>query len=144
VRVKASATFLSLLSAVPCAVYAAAPIASDSNVPVIGVLQVVVALALVLAAIAAFAWFLRRLTPGAIGSRGLLRIVGGAMVGPKERVVLVEVGDTWLLLGVAASSVSLLHTLPKPPASAASEQESMHPGFRTAFLHALANRGKKS
>ena len=62
------------------------------------------------------------LDAGAIGTRGLLRIVGGAMVGPKERVVLVEVGDTWLLLGVAASSVNLLHTLPKPPQSAAKER----------------------
>jgi flagellar protein FliO/FliZ len=144
VRVRASATFLSLLPAVPCAVFAAAPTPADSNVPVIGVLQVVVALGLVLAAIAAFAWFLRRLTPGSIGSRGLLRILGGVMVGPKERVVLVEVGDTWLLLGVAASGVNLLHTLPKPPLSAASEQEPAQPGFRNALLHALANRGKKS
>ena len=36
------------------------------------------------------------------------------MVGPKERLVLVEVGDTWLLLGVAANSVNLLHTMEKP------------------------------
>jgi flagellar protein FliO/FliZ len=143
--VRAAATILSLLPAVPCAVLAAtAAPAADNNVPVTGFLQVVVALGLVLAAIAAFAWFLRRLTPGSIATRGLLRIVGGAMVGPKERVVLVEVGDTWLLLGVAASSVSLLHTLPKPAQSAASEQETAHPGFRSALLQALANRRKKS
>jgi flagellar protein FliO/FliZ len=125
-------------------VSAATAAPADNNVPVTSFLQVVVALGLVLAAIAAFAWFLRRLTPGSIGTRGLLRIVGGAMVGPKERVVLVEVGDTWLLLGVAASSVSLLHTLPKPPQNAASEQESTHPGFRSALLQALANRRRKS
>jgi len=142
--VRATATILSLLPALPCALFAATAAPADNNVPVTGFLQVVVALGLVLGAIAAFAWFLRRLTPGSIGTRGVLRIVGGAMVGPKERVVLVEVGDTWLLLGVAASSVSLLHTLPKPAQSAASEQETAHPGFRTALLQALANRRKKS
>jgi flagellar protein FliO/FliZ len=98
----------------------------------------------VLAAIAAFAWFLAPLTPGSIGSRGCCASSAALMVGPKERVVLVEVGDTWLLLGVAASGVNLLHTLPKPPLSAASEQESTQPGFRNALLHALASRGKKS
>ena len=142
-RVRASAIILSIPSVVPCAVLAASTAPADSNLPVIGFLQVVVALGVVLAAIAAFAWFLRRLAPGSIGARGWLRIVGGAMVGPKERVVLVEVGDTWLLLGVAASSVSLLHTLPKPPTSAASEHEPAHPGFRSALLQALANRRRK-
>jgi flagellar protein FliO/FliZ len=89
---------------------AAAAVPADSALPATGLLQVLVALGLVLAAIAAFAWMLRRLTPGAIGTHGWLRVVGGAMVGPKERVVLVEIGDTWLVLGVAASSVNLLHT----------------------------------
>ena len=102
-----------------------------------------VALGLVLAAIAAFAWFLRRLSPGAIGPRGWLRVVGGAMVGPKERVVLIEVGDTWLLVGVAASNVSLLYTLPKPPQSAAREGEVPPARFSSALFEALASRRKK-
>jgi flagellar protein FliO/FliZ len=104
-------------------------------------LQVLVALGLVLAAIAAFAWLLRRMTPGSIGSRGWLRVVGGAMVGPKERVVLVEIGETWLVLGVAASSVNLLYTLPKPPHSA-SESDPKAPRFSSALLEALARRRK--
>jgi flagellar protein FliO/FliZ len=107
-------------------------------------LQVLVALGIVLAAIAAFAWFLRRLTPGSIGTRGWLRIVGGAMVGPKERVVLIEIGDTWLLLGVAASNVSLLHTLPKPAHSTPQEGEPAPPGFSSTLLQALASRRKKN
>jgi flagellar protein FliO/FliZ len=105
---------------------------------------VLLALGVVLAAIAAFAWFLRRLAPGSLGTRGLLRIVGGAMVGPKERVVLVEIGDTWLVLGVAASSVSLLHTLPKPLESTPSEREPAAMGFASALRQALANRRRKS
>jgi flagellar protein FliO/FliZ len=83
------------------------------------------------------------LAPGAISTRGWLRVVGGAMVGPKERVVLIEVGDTWLLLGVAASNVSLLHTLPKPPQSAAKEGDAPSPGFSSALLEALAKRRRK-
>jgi flagellar protein FliO/FliZ len=101
-----------------------------------------VALGLVLAAIAAFAWLLRRMTPGAIGSRGWVRVVGGAMVGPKERVVLVEIGETWLVVGVAAASVNLLHTLPKPAQAAAAASEPGTPRFSSALLEALARRRK--
>jgi flagellar protein FliO/FliZ len=126
-------------AALPSAI-AGAPVPADSALPATGLLQVLVALGLVLAAIAAFAWMLRRLTPGAIGTHGWLRVVGGAMVGPKERVVLVEIGDTWLVLGVAASSVNLLHTLPKPPASEGQAAEAGAPRFSNALLQALARR----
>jgi len=141
-RVRASAFSILPLLAVPHAALAAATTPPDTSLPTTGFLQVLVALGLVLAAIAAFAWFLRRLTPGALTTRGWLRVVGGAMVGPKERVVLIEVGDTWLLLGVAASNVSLLHTLPKPP-SAAKEGEAPSPGFSNALIEALASRRRK-
>lgn len=134
-------SLLALLAVCDTALGAAATPA-DTSLPTAGLLQVVVALGLVLAAIAAFAWFLRRLTPGAMSTRGWLRVVGGAMVGPKERVVLIEVGDTWLLLGVAASSVTVLHTLPKPQ-SAAKESEAASPGFSSALLEALATRRTK-
>jgi flagellar protein FliO/FliZ len=141
--VKALALSVLFLLAVPRAL-SAGTTPADSPLPATGFLQVLVALGLVLAAIAAFAWLLRRLTPGSIGTRGSLRIVGGAMVGPKERVVLIEIGDTWLLLGVAASNVSLLHTLPKPPQSAAKEGEPAAAGFSGALLEALAQRRRKS
>ncbi|MHB1061000.1 MAG: flagellar biosynthetic protein FliO, partial [Thiobacillus sp.] len=35
-------------------------------------------------------------------------------VGARERVVVVEVDNTWLLLGVGGGNVRLLHTLPRP------------------------------
>jgi flagellar protein FliO/FliZ len=86
-------------------------------------LQVVLALLVVLGAIMAFAWFMRRIAPARGAASGLLKVVGGVMVGPKERLVVVEVGDTWLILGVGASSVSLVHSMPRPvTADAAAEQ----------------------
>jgi flagellar protein FliO/FliZ len=74
--------------------------------------QVVLALALVLGAIAGSAWLVRRLGAGQHGAGGL-RVVGGVAVGPKERVALVEVGDTWLLVGVAPGRVNALHVMPR-------------------------------
>jgi flagellar protein FliO/FliZ len=34
-------------------------------------------------------------------------------VGPRERVVIVEVEDTWLVVGVAPGRVNALHQMPK-------------------------------
>jgi flagellar protein FliO/FliZ len=79
-----------------------------------GMLQVLLGLGLVLAAVVGSAWLLRRFSPGQIGAGGAVRVIGGVALGPKERLVLVEIGETWLLLGVAPGQVNSLHTLPKP------------------------------
>ncbi|MDD5328871.1 MAG: flagellar biosynthetic protein FliO [Sulfuricella sp.] len=73
---------------------------------------------LVLAAVAGTAWLLRRFAPGQIGAGGVVKLIGGVAVGPKERLVLVEIGDTWLVLGVAPGRVNALHTLSRPEGGA--------------------------
>ena len=83
-------------------------------------LQSFFALLLVLAVIAGAAWLLKR-TQQLHGSSNaaVLKSVSAIAVGAKERVVIVEVGDTWLVVGVAPGQVRTLHTLPKqdvPPA----------------------------
>jgi flagellar protein FliO/FliZ len=108
-------------------------------VSVVSLLQVILALGVVLAAIALFAWLLRRWMPGPAGAGGLLRIVGGVMVGPKERLVLVEVGETWLLVGVATSSVNLLHTMPKPAGGVVAAAP-VAQGFARLFKQAISGK----
>jgi flagellar protein FliO/FliZ len=49
---------------------------------------------------------------------GVVRVRGGIAVGQRERVVVVEVRDTWLVLGVAPGTVRALHSLPRPPEAA--------------------------
>lgn len=78
-----------------------------------GVLQVLFGLAVVLGTVAAAAWLLKRLAPGQVSAGGAIKLIGGIAVGPKERVVVVEVGDTWLVVGVAPGQVSALHNMPK-------------------------------
>lgn len=72
------------------------------------------ALAVVIGVILLCAWLLRRLH----GARPLpgqaLRIMGSIAVGQRERVVIVAVDDTWLVLGVSSGQVSKLHHMPAP------------------------------
>lgn len=77
------------------------------------VMQVIVSLLLVLAAVMAVAWFLKRINHPAHGGLSALKVVSGIAVGQRERIVLVEVNDTWLVVGVAPGQVSALHTMPK-------------------------------
>ena len=78
-----------------------------------GMLQVMLGLGLVLAVIAGAAWLLRRFGGMARGPASVVKVIGGSAVGQRERVVLVEVGDTWLVVGVAPGHVTALHSMPK-------------------------------
>jgi len=81
-------------------------------------LTVLLSLGLILGGFIAVAWFARRYLPG-MGAQGAVKVVGTTAVGARERVVVVEVDNTWLLLGVGGGNVRLLHTLPKPQAERA-------------------------
>lgn len=74
---------------------------------------VLLSLILILGGFVAVAWFARRYLPG-MGSQGVVKVVGTTAVGTREKVVVVEVDGTWLLLGVGGGNVRLLHTQPKP------------------------------
>ena len=49
---------------------------------------------------------------GGVRTSGM-KIISGLSVGTRERILLIEVGDTWLVVGVTASQIRTLHTLPR-------------------------------
>jgi len=77
-----------------------------------------IGLAVVLGLVFGAAWLLKRLSALPGTGAGLIRVIGAAAVGQRERVVLVEVGETWLLLGVAPGQVRRLHTMPRTESAA--------------------------
>jgi flagellar protein FliO/FliZ len=77
-------------------------------------LQMLLGLALIIGVLFLGAWLLRRFSGGRMfGGGGPLRIVGGLMLGPRERVVLLEIGETWVVVGIVPGQIKTLHTLPK-------------------------------
>lgn len=102
-------------------------------------LQVFIGLVAVLLLIAGTAWVAKRLgvTPGS--SSGLLRVVSSASVGTRERVVVVELGETWLVVGVAPGSVNALTTLPRGEI-----QPAAVPGLNASFAARLQHMIEKS
>jgi flagellar protein FliO/FliZ len=79
-----------------------------------GLFQVLFSLLIVLAAIAGTAWLLKRYGPSQVGGAGMMKVLGGVAVGPRERLVLVEVGETWLIVGVAQGQVNAVHSMARP------------------------------
>ncbi|MDT8387911.1 MAG: flagellar biosynthetic protein FliO [Thiogranum sp.] len=76
--------------------------------------QLTLGMLVVLGLIMAIAWVLKRSGRFQMAAGGSLRILGGLSMGARERVVLMQVGETQLLLGVAPGRVQTLHVLEKP------------------------------
>lgn len=76
-------------------------------------LQMVFGLLLVLGLLLGTLWLLKRLGQPRGTAAGLLRVVAGVAVGARERVVILELGDSWLVLGVAPGQVSTLAEIPR-------------------------------
>jgi flagellar protein FliO/FliZ len=124
------------LLSLPALASAASPPDAAPAVSAAGsLLQVFIGLVAVLLLIAATAWVAKRLGVARGGPSNLLRVVSSASVGTRERVVVVEVGESWLVVGVAPGSVNALMTLPKGEI-----QSSASPALNASFaarLHSL-------
>jgi flagellar protein FliO/FliZ len=95
----------------PFAAPAAATSLPSSNASSLG--QVTLALLLVLAAVFLAAWFMRRLRTIGSAGQATIEVVSQVALGARERAVIVKVGQTHLLLGVAPGRVNLLQQLPE-------------------------------
>ena len=94
--------------------FAQAATAEAPGVSGTAMLQMLLSLMLIVGILFAGAYFLRKLNFGKnFGNTGPLRVVGGLMISPRERVFLVEVADTWIVVGVVPGQIKTLHTLPK-------------------------------
>ena len=104
--------------------------------------QLTLGMVAVLALIIGLAWLLKRSGRFQMTAGGGLKILGGLSMGTRERVVLLQVGETQLLVGVAPGSIKTLHVLDKPLV-AGNESATGGNGFAQQ-LGAMLNGGKTS
>jgi flagellar protein FliO/FliZ len=102
-----------------------------------GLFQLIFGLATVLALLLGGLWLLKKLVLRHHAHPGLLRVIAATAVGGRERVVILEVGGTWLVLGVAPGRVSALAELPRQPlpASAPGDERSTPPSWLRRLFH---------
>ncbi len=76
----------------------------------------------VLLVIAAIAWLVKRILPGhGLTQRGVISQVGGLALGPRERVVVLEVAGRWLVVGIQPGQMTALGEV-TPPAPVAEDE----------------------
>ena len=92
---------------------ASMPTSSGASVGAAGLLQTILALMLVLGLLAGLAWVMKRYGPKMSGGSANLRVVGALNLGGRERIMVVEVGDQWIVVGAAPGRVNALHTMPR-------------------------------
>lgn len=120
-----------------------ATVQQPSAVPGSPLMQVSGALLGIILLILVAAWVIKRLgfAPKGGSTRGL-KVSASTSLGPRERVVIVDVEDARLVLGVTASTINVLHTL--PPAPVVPEETSSAPADFQAMMKSLLKRSGRS
>ena len=103
-----------------------------------GLGQVTLALLLVLAAVFAVAWVVKRVR--GFGNRvgDAIDVIADIPLGQKERAVLLKVGKAQILVGVAPGQVNTLHVLAEPlelPAPTGATE--LRPTFKSLMMRSL-------
>ncbi len=98
-----------LLVALPLAAWAAEPVAQAAVAPVGGgvggqLTQLVLGLLLVVGLIFVLAWLMRRVQNIGPGNAQVIEMIGSRALGPRDRLVLVQVGEEQILLGITPAA----------------------------------------
>lgn len=102
------------------------------------ILNLGVSILIVLAAILILGWLYSRSRLVGGGSE-LINVVATRALGPKERLLIVEVADQQLLVGMTATAVQTLHVFDKPVCVA--EKDTRQAGFAGRLRAALQGIG---
>ena len=91
----------------------ASEIAPAPGIPASTYLQATLALMLIVGLLFGATWAARKVSGGRLFGQGNMKVISGIAIGPKERIVLIEVEDTWLVIGIVPGQIRTLHSLPK-------------------------------
>ena len=104
------------------------------------ILNLGVSMLIVIGVVIALGWLYSRLRISGGAGSDVINVVASRGLGPKERLLLVEVGDKQLLVGITAASVQTLYTFDRPVALEQAHHEQR--GFADRLRHALKGTGK--
>ncbi|MGY1446457.1 flagellar biosynthetic protein FliO [Pseudomonas chlororaphis] len=138
---------LALFLAWPLWALAAEPVAGTAA-PAVGssgvagqLTQLVLGLLLVVGLIFFLAWLLRRVQQaGPAGKGQVIELIGSRALGPRDRLVLVQVGNEQILLGLTPGTITALHVLKEPVQVPSAEQAT--PEFAQRLMELLGKDQK--
>lgn len=102
-------------------------------------LQLLLGLGLVVGLIFVLAWLMRRVQRAGPAGNQVIELLGSRALGPRDRLVLVQVGNEQILLGVTPGRITPLHVMNEPVH--VPETQSTTPEFARRLMEALGNKG---
>lgn len=106
--------------------------------PVVGggeLLGMGVSMLIVVAVILVLGWFYSRSRLAGSGASDIINVIATRALGPKERLLIVEVADQQLLIGMTSTAVQTLHVFDTPVS--VSDPVPVNAGFAGRFRSAL-------
>ncbi len=117
---------------------------AQANVPIVGggeVLGMGISMLVVVAVILLLGWLYSRSRAVANGgASGVINIIASRALGPKERLLVVEVADQQLLIGMTATGVRTLHVFDAP--IAVDDESAANRGFAARLKTAVQEFSK--
>ena len=107
-------TFIVLLSSPVAAQAQAEAMAPLDPISSPYLMKLTLGLILVVALIFLFAWLLKKFNLNQGSQNGLIRIIAGLSMGTRDRIVLLQIGEEQILLGLSPGRIQKLHTLSQP------------------------------
>ncbi|MFK3767218.1 flagellar biosynthetic protein FliO [Pseudomonas putida] len=106
--------------------------------------QMVLGLLLVVGLIFFLAWLLRRMQGAAPKGGQVIEVIGSRAIGPRDRLLLVQVGKEQILIGHTPGSIEALHVLAEPVEVPASARQAT-PEFAQRLMELMGkdNKDKK-
>jgi flagellar protein FliO/FliZ len=84
------------------------------NLPSSYLLKLTLTLFFIVVVIFGIAWVLKRFNLTQQKGSGMIKVIGGMAVGTKDRLMVIEIGEERLLLGLSPGRIEKLHILNRP------------------------------
>ena len=97
-------------------------------------------LILVVVVIFALAWLVKKFNLAQQSHGGLIKIVAGVSIGTRDRIVLLQVGEEQILVGLTPGRIEKLHTLAEP-LKPAGESPAASTSFAQKINRLMGDRG---
>jgi flagellar protein FliO/FliZ len=105
------------------------------------ILQVLLALGLVVGLVVALGFAMKRINSGGFKSGGEIKVVASTFLGPKERILLLQVRDRQVLVGANPNGIRALSEFPAPPGGSSGDTSADNQaggGFERALREAAS------
>ena len=100
-------------------------------------IQLILGLVVVILCVVALAWFAKKMNKFNSSSDESIKIISAISMGTREKVVLLQVGEEQLLVGVSPGNINKLHTLNTPVIS--TNANPVDKGFADKFKNIMAD-----